>query len=566
MRAFSIVALAAGIAVALPACDEQKFTYDEVWLDGEEDTPDNPDNPDQPGEEPTYDFQTMSKNIKVDPSVRYQTIDGFGASDAWLPNVIGQYWTSNRDQIAKWLFSQEIVNGQPQGIGLSTWRFNLGAGTEELGADGGIDDDNANNRMPCFITINPSDYKNKEASTYKYDWNKCPGQRYFMEQAKKYGVESYVFFSNSPLVTLTRNGKGRSNAGANANIKDEYYDDYAEYIATVTEHFVKDGYNISHISPANEPQYNWNGTNQEGSGWKNEQVAKMARELDKALAAKGLNTKISLGEAGHYVCLYEGNDSRENTLDNFYTPGSAAYIGDLPRVDNISAHSYYTDGNWSDMRQVRQNVYNKAAQYGAKIWQTEWSMLVNGPNHYGEHLDGSTTHWDVAQWMAAVIHNDLTVANVTAWHYWTAMSVERWSQMDRFMLINCTPAGGQYSNDFTAEGRVEDFRTLWVLGNYSLFVRPGYQRIDLIMIESENFFGDAWISPDGKKIVCVYTNRQTERGVRLKVGYGAWPGEVESIMKYTTTDTKNLEGTPCSLEFPVVCEPSSVTTVVYTLK
>ena len=31
------------------------------------------------------------------------------------------------------------------------------------------------------------------------------------------------------------------------------------------------------------------------------------------------------------------------------------------------------------------------------------------------------------------------------------MSVERWSQKNRFELIKTTPAGGNYSNDFTAE-------------------------------------------------------------------------------------------------------------------
>ena len=41
--------------------------------------------------------------------------------------------------------------------------------------------------------------------------------------------------------------------------------------------------------------------------------------------------------------------------------------------------------------------------------------------------------------MSKIIHNDITVAGCTSWSYWTAMSVERWSQKNRFELIKTTP-------------------------------------------------------------------------------------------------------------------------------
>lgn len=39
-------------------------------------------------------------------------------------------------------------------------------------------------------------------------------------------------------------------------------------MAEVAKHYVDEGFSISHISPVNEPQYNWDGNGQEGSGWK----------------------------------------------------------------------------------------------------------------------------------------------------------------------------------------------------------------------------------------------------------------------------------------------------------
>jgi O-Glycosyl hydrolase family 30 len=51
-----------------------------------------------------------------------QIIDNFAASDCWSMQKIGAWSLSNRSRIADLLFSQI------DGIGLSCWRFNIGAG------------------------------------------------------------------------------------------------------------------------------------------------------------------------------------------------------------------------------------------------------------------------------------------------------------------------------------------------------------------------------------------------------------------------------------------------------
>ena len=46
--------------------------------------------------------------IRVDPGVAYQTIDGFGASDAWQCDIVGRNWPEEkRERIAELLFSRE---------------------------------------------------------------------------------------------------------------------------------------------------------------------------------------------------------------------------------------------------------------------------------------------------------------------------------------------------------------------------------------------------------------------------------------------------------------------------
>lgn len=107
-----------------------------------------------------------------------------------------------------------------------------------------------------------------------------------MEKAKEYGCESFVLFSNTPPVYYTYNGQARSDKGSSSNLKTEHYGDFADFLATCAKHFVDEGYNISYISPVNEPQYNWNGNEQEGSAWQNTEVATLAKALDASLTAK----------------------------------------------------------------------------------------------------------------------------------------------------------------------------------------------------------------------------------------------------------------------------------------
>ena len=73
--------------------------------------------------------------VRVLPAQSHQTMHSFGASDCWSAQFIGKnYPLAKREQIADWLFSMATDKaGNPKGIGLSLWRFNIGAGSTEQG-------------------------------------------------------------------------------------------------------------------------------------------------------------------------------------------------------------------------------------------------------------------------------------------------------------------------------------------------------------------------------------------------------------------------------------------------
>src|SRR5947208_3635084 len=74
--------------------------------------------------------QKQTLDIRIDLGKTYQTIENFGASDAWSCQFTGNWPDHDRNAMADWLFSMDtLANGNPKGIGLSLWRFNIGAGS-----------------------------------------------------------------------------------------------------------------------------------------------------------------------------------------------------------------------------------------------------------------------------------------------------------------------------------------------------------------------------------------------------------------------------------------------------
>ncbi|MDE6517217.1 MAG: hypothetical protein K2L18_05135, partial [Acetatifactor sp.] len=212
-----------------------------------------------PGESSQAEETRYSK-IWIDESITYQTMESFGTSGAWWSQYVGGFTEdangtggSTREDIARLLFDRE------EGIGLTCYRYNLGAGSVES-RNGTFTD--IHRRAQCFET---------EAGVY--DFSKDENAVWFLKQACELGVEEVVLFCNSPLVRLTDNGLPHmSEGGSRSNLSPENYAAFATYCMDVTEHFVEEGIPVKFLSPINEPQWDWyNG--QEGCHYSTREVA-----------------------------------------------------------------------------------------------------------------------------------------------------------------------------------------------------------------------------------------------------------------------------------------------------
>ena len=402
----------------------------------------------------------------IETSQPRQTIRHFGASDAWSMQFIG-LWDNEAEQekIADWLFSTENDSqGQPKGIGLSVWRFNLGAGSAEQGRESQI---NPGTRTECFLT--------KDGT---YDWTKL----------------------NSAPVYFTQNGLA-TNTGRDGtiNLKDDCYDDFARFMATSLKGLEEqEGIHFDYLCPVNEPDghWNWLGPKQEGSPATHREIARLARETSKALTEQGLNTQILMDESSDIRCLlgiHETDWQRGNAISTFFSPDSTlTYVGNLPNVPHlVAAHSYWTNTPIPYMKKVREQLREECKKYGIKFWQTEICIMGNDTEIGGGQ--GYDFTMKTALYVARVIHHDLTYADAESWSWWRA-------------------CGGNYRDGlirvYEREQRARDSKLLWALGNFSRFIRPGAVRYEVSSPKQEDPFGlmvSAYQNEDGKW-VCVAIN------------------------------------------------------------
>lgn len=485
--------------------------------------------------------KTNEYTLKVSSDSIYQTIDGFGASDAWRFQFVGKNWPmEKREKIADWLFSSDVdEKGNPKGIGLSIWRFYLATGTTEQGEASGI----------------PSIWRRGESFLSpdgNWDWTKYEGQRWFLKAAQKRGVPKYLAFTIAPLVQYAKNGKGFGTKGvSNFNILPGKEKEYAAYLANVLEYFKKnEGLEFDYLSPFNEPQWDWEKGTQEGTPAKNEELYEYVKLLSEEFVRLKLKTQIVPGEAAKIDYLYKTvgkDDRRDNQIETFFSPSSPNYIGNFKNVAPIiSGHSYFTVWPVSEQIKSRKALAEKLKSVNPNLgyWQSEYCILENNDEiGQGNKRDlGMST----ALFVARIIHNDLTICNAQSWQWWTAITESDYKDGLIYLDSGTEQKVGQMGDHITSmqfDGTARDSKLMWALGNYSRFVRPGMQRVQAELSNEtgidpnhEKIMVSAYSSPDKKNLVIVLVNIEP---VGLKINASLKGNTMKGLM-YLTSEDKNL--------------------------
>ncbi|BCJ93176.1 xylanase [Anaerocolumna cellulosilytica] len=430
-------------------------------------------------------------NMKINLSEKYQIIESFGTSGCWWSQYVGGWdneykdtGRSVRDEIAMLLFDREY------GIGLNSYRYNIGAGSADSGKGKYYD---PHRRAQSF-----------ETAPFTYNWNKDANAVWFMRKAVELGVEEIIMFSNSPLERLTMNGTAQVTKGRKENILPENYDAFARYVMDVAEHFVEEGIPVKYISPVNEPQWEWT-EGQEGCHYEPAKIPKLYRAFLTELTSRPALKDVVLSgpESGEWkgdAILYTSALLNDSVLGGYF--------------DTIDNHSYWSDTaskvafkRWMDVNYPE-----------VKLRMSEWCQMVNG----------SDVTMDSAFELARVLQEDLTVLDVVSWQNW----------------VGVAPGGYRDGLIYVNEGKktLNPLKRLWGYGNYSKFIRPSYQRVEVSDSTPNEFRPVAFTgtNDEGKKELVLVVLNQSDVNKKLLLDI---QGAVEytDISVYETSESCNLD-------------------------
>ncbi|MBZ9644016.1 glycoside hydrolase [Streptomyces sp. PSKA30] len=353
-----------------------------------------------------------------------QTIDNIGASGAWWVNDLKNFDPAVQARVAKLLFSSK-------GLDLSSYRYNIGGGGTAV-------------TTPSRA---PEDFRNDDGT---YDWSKDKGGRTFLKYAAAYGVEDLIAFVNSAPAEWKTNGKS-----CGGYLKAENEQDFADYIADVTDHFAAQGARFDYISPFNEPTNSFDSCGQEGMLVDVPQRDDIVRALGAEQQARKQKTGIIADESTSTVKF---NDEVPQWISQ---PGTAQY------VDKLAHHTY---DNPSDANRAR--VYETSKSVGKSSWSTEICCFGKGGTGWAQEYDPTI---DGGLNLSRIIHKDFAVAHDSAFHWWVALSemigIDPYAKNDQGWNDGLI----YYDPDYATNGNQTLYFTkrYYALGQYSKFVKPG---------------------------------------------------------------------------------------------
>ena len=428
---------------------------------------------------------------------------------------IGAWSEASKNKLADLLFSTD------KGIGLSMWRFNIG---------GGINRDSIRGRWQTVETF--------EVAQGKYDWTRQASERWFARAAHERGVPYLLGFVNSPPGRMTRNGLTNlaDDETSTTNLKPGFEKQYATYLCDILEHFLNalepERLTFNYVSPVNEPQIDWQGGKQEGNRASNEDIRKIIVALHDEIAARKLDVKIRAPESNTVPGLWQLDENASQRWGAKYGDYLDALLGD-PKIarmlDNTLCYHDYSSYEAPDVEADHQILGDKRLNYpDCDLWMSEVCIL-------SRERDLSM---EMALQIAKLIHADLVLSGASAWNWWLALS------------------GGDYKDgllytDWRAPRDPESIiesKTFWAMGNFSRFIRPGMQRVELKGDQHsfDGLLGSAYVDAKSNKLVLVYINVTNEP---QKISWTFKQGDKraplpQNFTPYVTSGDQSLQAGP----------------------
>ena len=294
---------------------------------------------------------------------------GWGTSLCWWANRVG-YSDELAQQTADLFFGDD-------GLRLNIMRYNIGGG-----------DDPTHNHITRTDSAVPGWLVwDEEAQDYVYDYDADKNQLNVFERCVEAAGDNAIVevFSNSPPYFMTVSGCSSGGFDSNVNnLKDECYEDFAEYLAHVTNYIQNEmGIEVTSVSPMNEPNTNFWGANspkQEGchfdEGESQSRIIELTYEALQqydlpnvmVVASDETSTELQINEYNAYSDKAKEYLGRINT--HTYNPTKIGELGQLARDEGFLMWMSEVDGNGM--------AGTNAGEMGAGLWLGE--KIINDIN------------------------------------------------------------------------------------------------------------------------------------------------------------------------------------------
>lgn len=308
-----------------------------------------------------------ASSVTINSGTTYQTMDGFGISDAFGPAAtLETSSATEQQQILDALFSNST------GAGFTILR----------------------NLLPSTVgdTIEPNSPSSPSAAPQYIPLGSSEGQIWLAQQAQSYGVKQFYGDAWSAPAFMKNNddesngGQLCGSPGATTCSTGDWRQAYANYLVQYAKDYQAAGVPLTELGAFNEPNIS---TSYSSMQMNPTQTADLIAILGPTVKAAGLNTQI-------VCCDGEGWDTAQS-----YASGITSNATANAYTNIFSSHGYTQDPNTA------------LTGLGSKhIWQTEWSKFDTWDPGWDTGTDASGFTW------AQYIYTGITVANLSAFLYW----------------------------------------------------------------------------------------------------------------------------------------------------
>ena len=447
--------------------------------------------------------------LTVDPEQHFQTVDDYGASGAWWAPYMGA--SPFVDEALRLIFTDE-------GAGLNGYRHNVGGCVKEDRSDAGTP---TGGRAP-FSPLTEDG---------KYDETRDPESMEVLKKLKALGtIDMWVMFMNSPPSTMTNNAMTNGDPWGEtySNLRKDCYEAYTKYVVDMVQLFNYLGYPFDYVSPVNEPNVDWTGTNQEGCHYSPDETLEIdtmvAEELDRRREQDPtIITKLSASESNMW---------NDKSYVNYFFLKLLSNESLRTRIDHFACHSYGTNAAakermMKEITGISIPLDMKQTEYGPGFPYPDFSIM--------SALD-----------VGRVMYEDLSIIGVDSWTYWRAVG------------------NGNYTDALAYANRggnlVIPTKRLWVMGNYARFTK-GATRIGAYEGNMpKKVYSTAYALPDQDRIVVVTVNEGKEDLTFSFEGIRA--GSVGEVYETSAIRDLELRGT-ITADAGYTLPAQSVTTFVF---